>query len=159
MVAAESQPSTTRVRLTGSSTLLIVPNKGNYGVQASSKLAPRERPTDTARIGSLTQTKGSKRTTGPWDLSTTTMTTSTTPCTATMNLVETASSSRGIRLLFKAKEFHLAARNLQETTGFRYMVAQPPRYTRQTNHEATTKVAERTVQYSRSETNPGVIWI
>lgn len=37
------------------------------------------------------------------------------------------SSCRGFRLLMKAKEFHLAARGLKETTGFQYMAAQPPR--------------------------------
>ena len=35
--------------------------------------------------------------------------------------------SRGVRLLLKAKPFHLAVRGLQETTGFRFISDQPKR--------------------------------
>lgn len=35
--------------------------------------------------------------------------------------------SRGVRLLLKAKPFHLAVRGLQETPGFRYISDQPKR--------------------------------
>lgn len=41
--------------------------------------------------------------------------------------VGVSSPCRGLRLLIKAKEFHLAVRGLKETTGFQYMAAQPSR--------------------------------
>lgn len=44
-------------------------------------------------------------------------------CTAASD----ADASRGVCLLLKATEFHVAARGFQETSGFRYVSEQPKR--------------------------------
>lgn len=44
---------------------------------------------------------------------------------------------RGVRLLLKAKEFHLAIRGLQETSGYRYILNQPKR---QAHHSSTPRL-------------------
>lgn len=49
--------------------------------------------------------------------------------------------SRGVRLLLKAKAFHVAVRGLQETRGFRFISRQPKR------QESTAQYVQQQHQY------------